>query len=61
VVVADGPDAMAEAVAGLLADPARAAAIGSAGRRLVEGRYSWDAAAERYATLYDELAGRTRR
>jgi glycosyltransferase involved in cell wall biosynthesis len=61
VVVADGAQAMAEAVAALLADPARGAAIGAAARTLVEQRYSWDAAADRYAALYAELAARTRR
>jgi len=61
VIVADGAQAMAEAVAALLGDPARGAAIGAAARMLVEQRYSWDAAAERYAALYAELAARTRR
>ena len=60
VVVASGVDGMAEAVAALLADPARGTAVGAAGRRLVESRYSWDAAADHYAALYEELAARTR-
>ena len=44
LIVADGWRAEAEAVAALLADPARAAAIGRAARARVEQRYAWDAA-----------------
>jgi sugar transferase (PEP-CTERM/EpsH1 system associated) len=43
LVVADGPEAQAEAILALLADTDKAGAIGRAGRRrMVEG-YSWDA------------------
>ena len=42
VLVAEGADAQAEAVAALLADPARAAALGAAGRRRMEEGYRWD-------------------
>jgi len=41
LVVADDPAAFAAAVADLLRDPARAAAIGAAGRVLAEQQYSW--------------------
>jgi glycosyltransferase involved in cell wall biosynthesis len=44
-VAADGAEQFAAAIAGLLGDPARAAAIGAAGRRLVERSYSIDALA----------------
>ena len=43
LVIAEAPEAQAEAILALLADPARAAALGQAARRrMVEG-YSWDA------------------
>jgi len=38
---ADGPDAFAQATLSLLRDPARRRAMGRAGRKLVEDRYSW--------------------
>jgi sugar transferase (PEP-CTERM/EpsH1 system associated) len=43
LIVADGVRAEAEAVCALLADPARAEAIGAAARARVEARYAWDA------------------
>lgn len=43
LLVADGAAAQAEAVLALLSDPARAAALGAAGRRRMEEGYSWDA------------------
>jgi polysaccharide biosynthesis protein PslH len=43
LVVADGAGAQARAVAGLLADPARAAALGRAARRRMEAGYRWEA------------------
>jgi glycosyltransferase involved in cell wall biosynthesis len=39
--IADGPDAFADAVIALLGDPDRRAALGAAGRELVEARFSW--------------------
>ena len=42
VVIADEPDAFAASVVKLLRDPARRLAIGRAGRRLVQSRYSWE-------------------
>jgi glycosyltransferase involved in cell wall biosynthesis len=41
LVLADGPDAFSAAVVELLRDPARRAALGAAGRQLVEERYAW--------------------
>ncbi|MEA3038514.1 MAG: hypothetical protein QOE79_1027 [Sphingomonadales bacterium] len=43
LVVADGAEAQAQAVRDLLADPARAAAIGASARRRMEEAYRWDA------------------
>ena len=43
LLVAEGAAAQAEAVAALLDDPARGAAIGAAARARVEARYAWDA------------------
>lgn len=40
-VAADDPRAFADAVVSLLRDPRRRRALGQAGRRLVEERYSW--------------------
>jgi glycosyltransferase involved in cell wall biosynthesis len=61
------PVALADALAALAGDPARAAALGAAGRRAVEERYGAAAAARRHAALYAELTapaarrGRARR
>ncbi|WP_432493211.1 glycosyltransferase family 4 protein [Kineococcus gypseus] len=54
--VVDGRDvaAVAERVAGLLADPARARALGAAGRAWVSRRWGWTEQADRLAAL---LAG----
>ncbi len=48
------PLAVAAALAALLDDPARRAALGAAGRRAVETRYNWDAAAEAYLSALIE-------
>jgi Glycosyl transferases group 1. len=55
--VVDGrdPAAVARTVAGLLADPDRAAAMGAAGRAWMAAEWTWDAAAAR---LHDLLTGR---
>ena len=54
--VVDGADvaAVADEVAGLLADPDRARAMGRAGREWVEGEWRWDVLAARLRGL---LAG----
>jgi len=41
ILIADGTSGEAEAVLALLADPARAAALGQAARAQVEARYDW--------------------
>src|SRR5215211_3003993 len=59
--VVDGrrPGPVGEAVAGLLADPARARAMGAAGRRRVEAEFSWEAVVARLEKLLGEAAGAT--
>jgi polysaccharide biosynthesis protein PslH len=48
-VRADDPDAFARAVVSLLRAPERRRALGEAGRRLVEERYSWTQVAREFA------------
>ena len=48
-------DAIAGAIAALLADPARAKAMGRAGREAVAQRFSWEPEGERLLSLYDRL------
>lgn len=55
---ADEPGDFAAAVVALLRDPARRAALGAAGRRLVEARYSWAEAARDFEA---SIAGARRR
>ncbi len=54
LIVADNPQAEAEAVLALLADPDRAAQIGRAARARMEARYSW---AQALAPLQGLLSG----
>ncbi len=49
---------LADAVNGLLAEPARAAAMGAAGRRRAVEAFSWSSVAERTAALYARVLGR---
>ena len=42
IAIADEPDRFADAVVGLLRNPARREALGRAGRLLVQRRYSWE-------------------
>jgi len=60
--VVDGrrPGPVADAVAGLLADPDRARAMGVAGRRRVEDEFSWPAVVTRLRQLLAEAAGAAR-
>ncbi len=53
VVEPRSPDAVATAIAGLLADPARARAMGAAGREWVEQRWSWTSIADTFADLLE--------
>ena len=55
---ADDPQALAEAIEELLLDPARARALGEAGRRAVFERFSAEAMARAMAQVYAEMAGK---
>jgi glycosyltransferase involved in cell wall biosynthesis len=48
-VLADAPDAFADAVVALLTDPARAEAVGREAAAMVRARYGWDAVTARFA------------
>ena len=54
------PEALAAAIRGVLADPARGRAMGRAGRLRVEAQFSWASVAERtrevYAAAIDDFA-----
>jgi glycosyltransferase involved in cell wall biosynthesis len=52
--------ALAEALAGLLAAPERARAMGERGRERVRERFAWPALAERTVALYEELIAAAR-
>jgi phosphatidyl-myo-inositol dimannoside synthase len=54
VVEPRSADAVADAIAGLLDDPARARAMGAAGRAWVEQRWSWTTIAATFADLLGE-------
>nr|WP_277347838.1 glycosyltransferase [Salipiger mangrovisoli] len=53
LVPAADPEALAQAVAGLLADPAAAAELGAVARRTVAARFSAEVMRERIFALYD--------
>jgi glycosyltransferase involved in cell wall biosynthesis len=55
---ADDPQALAEAIEELLLDPARARALGEAGRRAVIERFSAEAMARAMAQVYAEMAAK---
>jgi phosphatidyl-myo-inositol dimannoside synthase len=58
-LLVDGRNAgeVGRAVAGLLADPARARAMGAAGRRMVEAEFAWPSVAARFEKLLAEAVG----
>lgn len=53
-IAADSPEDIARAVVSLLRDPVRRAALGAAGRRLVEERHSWERVARDFEQLCEE-------
>jgi sugar transferase (PEP-CTERM/EpsH1 system associated) len=55
LLIRDDADAFAAAAATLLADPQCGAALGAAGRELMEARYSWASAAARLEEHYRAL------
>jgi glycosyltransferase involved in cell wall biosynthesis len=58
VVPPDDPHALGDAVASLLEDPVRRVAMGEAGRRRAEEAYDWDAVADRFLALYEDVVRR---
>lgn len=58
LVPAEDPDALARAIIELALDPARAAAMGRAGRADVEARFSMQSMTAAYQGVYDRLLGR---
>jgi phosphatidyl-myo-inositol alpha-mannosyltransferase len=56
----DDPQALADAVTGLLADEPRRRAMGSAARTLAVERYSWSDVAARLEALYEDVIARRR-
>jgi sugar transferase (PEP-CTERM/EpsH1 system associated) len=59
-LLADSPDAFADAVVQLLLDPALAARIGNAAAAAVRAEYGWDRVAVRFAELCGEIAATPR-
>jgi starch synthase len=55
LVPPDAPDALAQALTAVLADPARGAAMGAAGRRRAVEHFSWSEVAGQTAELYREV------
>lgn len=53
IVPASDADALAQAILGLLRDPAHAARLGAAARAMMESRGSIEAMAARYAAIYE--------
>jgi glycosyltransferase involved in cell wall biosynthesis len=53
VLVAEQPDAFADAVLALLGSARRRREVGDAGRRYVEAHHSWDEAASRLERIYE--------
>ena len=60
IVVAESPRQFADAVVELLADPARRAALGAAGRATVQEHYSWSSRADVMEGILQELVGERR-
>ncbi len=60
-VVARDPSAIADAVATILGDPGHADAMGEAGRRAVDERFSWPMIAEQTEEMYHAVVGARRR
>jgi len=57
LVTPGDPSALAAAISGALADPARLAHYGLAGRAIVEREFSWTAAGDATVALYRQLLG----
>lgn len=57
-LIADEPEAFAEAVVRVLGDGALRARLTSAGQQLVRSRYEWSAISDRLDALYERLRRR---
>lgn len=55
LMVANEPDVFASTIKNLLEDREKRIVLGSNGRRLVEEKYSWDKAVEKYRLLFQGL------
>jgi phosphatidylinositol alpha-mannosyltransferase len=53
----DDPEALGEAVAGIVADEGRRRALGEAAREIAVERYSWPRIAGRLVEIYEQVAG----
>ena len=58
LLIADQPEAFAQAVVDLLHNPVQRAALGNEGRTLVEDEYSWAQARTRLTAVLDEFGSR---
>jgi glycosyltransferase involved in cell wall biosynthesis len=57
ILVADEPEAFADAVLRLLGDPVLRAQLAANGRQLVAARYSWQMCAEKLEQVLDRVIG----
>ena len=57
LMIADDANAFASKIFQVFENPALRSALGQAGRRLIETRYSWDLAGARLESLYREITG----
>ncbi|MBS2021594.1 MAG: glycosyltransferase [Deltaproteobacteria bacterium] len=55
LLLVDDPRAYAEAIARLLANPAEARALGLRGRQRAEAAYGWDASAQKFERLLEQV------
>jgi glycosyltransferase involved in cell wall biosynthesis/SAM-dependent methyltransferase len=61
LVVERDPAAIANAIATILSEPTRATAMGEAGRRAVDERFSWPIVAAQTEAMYDAVVSASRR
>ena len=61
IIPKQDPQAIANAVNDLLADPQKAIEMGKAGRKLVETKYDWSAIVRQVLALYDEGLARKKK
>jgi len=61
LVPKQNPDAIADAVCQLLADPERAKAMGKRGRELVETKYNWKTIVRQVISIYEEVLAKKKK